>query len=37
VSYTIAAAVLVAVGVLASYVPSVRASRADPMIVLRCE
>jgi ABC-type antimicrobial peptide transport system permease subunit len=37
VSYTIAAAVLVAVGALASYVPSVRASRADPMTVLRCE
>jgi len=37
VSYTIAAAVLVAVGVIASYVPSVRASRVDPMTVLRCE
>jgi putative ABC transport system permease protein len=35
VSYAIAAAVLVAVGVLASYVPSVRASRVDPMTVLR--
>jgi len=37
VSYTIAAAVLVAVGAIASYVPSVRASRVDPMTVLRCE
>jgi putative ABC transport system permease protein len=37
VSYMIAAAFLVAVGVLASYVPSVRASRADPMTALRCE
>ena len=37
VSYTIAAAVLVAVGGLASYVPSVRASRVDPMTVLRWE
>jgi len=37
VSYAIAAAVLVAVGVLASYVPSVRASRVDPMTVLRCQ
>ena len=37
VSYMIAAAVLVAVGVVASYVPSVRASRADPVTVLRCE
>jgi putative ABC transport system permease protein len=36
-SYTTAAGVLLVVGVLASYVPSVRASRVDPMTVLRCE
>lgn len=37
VSYILAAGVLSVVGVLASYVPSVRASRVDPMTVLRCE
>jgi ABC-type antimicrobial peptide transport system permease subunit len=36
-SYAVAAGVLVAVAVLASYVPSVRASRVDPMTVLRSE
>jgi hypothetical protein len=36
-SYTTAAGVLLVVGVLASYVPSVRASRVDAMTVLRCE
>ena len=37
VSYAVAAGVLIIVGILASYVPSVRASRVDPMTVLRCE
>jgi putative ABC transport system permease protein len=37
ISYIVAAGVLIIVGVMASYVPSARASRVDPMTVLRCE